>query len=55
MIDGIRINNFRSFRNLTMNGLKRITLISGRNNVGKSTTLEALFLMRDHSATDSFF
>ena len=34
--------------------MKRLTLVSGRNNVGKSSLLEALFLYMDHTSTDSF-
>lgn len=54
MIKNIKIINFRSLRNLEINNMKRITLISGRNNVGKSTILESLFLDMDHSSPDSF-
>ena len=54
MIRNIAISNFRSLNDLRMNDAGRITLISGRNNVGKSTLLEALFLFMDHSAPDSF-
>ena len=47
MITNFEINNFRGIRHLTLEELKPITLISGKNNVGKSTILEALFyLMR---------
>ena len=54
MISRLEIENFRGFRHLTMDGLKRITLISGRNNIGKSTILEALFLFMDHTSQNSF-
>lgn len=54
MIKSLAIENFRSLKAIEMHDSGRITLISGRNNVGKSTILEALFLFMDHSAPDSF-
>ncbi len=36
--------NFRCFRELKIDNLSRINLIAGKNNVGKSALLEALFL-----------
>ena len=54
MIRKISIENFRGFESISVSDMKRITLISGRNNVGKSSILEALFLMMDHSSGDSF-
>jgi hypothetical protein len=38
------IRNFRGFRELDLSGLERVNLIAGRNNVGKTALLEALFL-----------
>ena len=38
------IDNFRGFKNLTLNSLKRVNLISGKNNVGKTSLLEAFFI-----------
>ena len=54
MIQNLHVENFRGLESLTMENLGRITLISGKNNIGKSTLLEALFLMMDHSSNDSF-
>lgn len=54
MITDISIENFKALKELNLNGLNRISLVSGRNNVGKSTLLEALFLYMDHLAVDSF-
>ena len=54
MINSLFIENFRCINKLRVDNMKRITLFSGRNNVGKSTILEALFLMMDHTAADSF-
>jgi AAA15 family ATPase/GTPase len=44
MIEDIEINNFRCFDRLKVSGCKRINLISGKNNVGKTALLEAIFL-----------
>jgi len=44
MIRALAISNFRCFRSLKVDGLKRINLIAGMNNVGKTTFLEALWI-----------
>jgi AAA domain, putative AbiEii toxin, Type IV TA system len=41
----IRIENFRGIELLEVDGLRPINIIVGRNNSGKSTFLEALFLL----------
>lgn len=38
------VKNFRCFHNLVIGDLERINLIAGRNNVGKTALLEALFI-----------
>lgn len=43
-ITAISIRNFRSVKSLNADDLKQINLITGRNNSGKSSFLEALFL-----------
>ncbi|MHC4463234.1 MAG: AAA family ATPase [Planctomycetota bacterium] len=47
MITDVLIRNFKCFKSLTVPELGRITLIGGRNNVGKTALLEALFLFLD--------
>ena len=54
MLDSITIENFRGIERTEIKELTRISLISGRNNVGKTTVLEALFLLMDHTTIDSF-
>ena len=54
MIRKLSIENFRGFQHIDMNDLTRVALVSGRNNIGKSSLLEGLFLMMDHAAADSF-
>ncbi len=44
-IGTIVIERFRAFRRLTINGLGRVNLITGRNNTGKSSVLEALRIL----------
>jgi AAA15 family ATPase/GTPase len=40
----IKIQNFRCFKELEVNGFKRVNLIGGKNNAGKTSLLEALLL-----------
>lgn len=54
MITDISIENFKVLKAIELHDLKRVTLVSGRNNIGKSTLLEAIFLFMDHSAGESF-
>ena len=45
MYSRVAIKNFRGIGSLEVDGLRRINLIVGRNNSGKTTFLEALFLL----------
>lgn len=54
MISSMRLRNFRGFEDIELSDMCPITLISGRNNVGKSAILEAVFLFFDHQYQDSF-
>ncbi|MCK4341716.1 MAG: AAA family ATPase [Phycisphaerae bacterium] len=47
MIRSVEVNNFRCLERLTVPEFGRFTLVGGRNNVGKSSLLEALFLFMD--------
>lgn len=44
ILDSLEIKNFRTFRHLQIERLGRVNLIVGKNNVGKSSLLEALRL-----------
>ena len=44
MLTSLHIQNFRAFRDLKLDGLGRINLIAGGNNVGKTALLECLLL-----------
>lgn len=45
MFSTLAIKNFRGIQLLTLTGLRRINLISGRNNSGKTSVLESLFML----------
>jgi len=49
MIRSVSFQNFRGFEHLELPDLAQITLLSGKNNAGKSTVLEGLFLLVDYS------
>lgn len=48
MYDRIFILNFRGLRDLSIENLGRVNLLVGANNVGKTSVLEALALLRMH-------
>lgn len=54
MIENVKFENFRGFKNLQLEDVKPVTLISGKNNAGKSSVLDGLFLYFDHTDPDSF-
>lgn len=43
-LESLEIHNFRAFDQLTIKHVGRVNLITGKNNVGKSSLLEALWL-----------
>jgi AAA15 family ATPase/GTPase len=44
MIEKIRIENYKNFKEFEFEGFKRVNLIAGKNNTGKSNLLEAIYL-----------
>lgn len=54
MISHILFENFRGIKRIELSELSQITLISGKNNSGKSSILEGTFLLLDHAAPQSF-
>jgi predicted ATPase len=46
MYKSIRIRNFRGIKDLEINDLGRVNLIVGANNVGKTSLLEAIYLLK---------
>src|SRR4051812_3585218 len=45
MFKKVRIQNFRQFKDLKLDNLAQINLITGKNDTGKTSLLEALFLL----------
>ena len=45
MLQSLHIQNFRGLRDVRVDELSRINLVTGRNNAGKTTLLEALLLL----------
>lgn len=54
MLSNLIVENFRGIQELKIEDMRRLVLLSGNNNVGKSTVLEAVFFMMDHLSPDSF-
>ena len=54
MLSNLKIENFRGIQELSIKDMRRLVLLSGNNNVGKSSVLEAVFFMMDHLSTESF-
>lgn len=50
LLPSVEIQNFRAFRHLTVQHLARVNLIVGKNNVGKTSLLEALWLYAHRGA-----
>ena len=54
-IESITLERFRVFRELTIRGLGRVNLITGKNNTGKSSVLEGLRLLANDAAPDVIY
>ncbi|MDX8377371.1 MAG: ATP-binding protein [Mariprofundales bacterium] len=52
MIDSVFLDNYKQFKEFEINGLKRINILSGENNTGKTSVLEAVFMFYDRRAPD---
>jgi hypothetical protein len=48
MFKSFQVKNFRCFKDLTIGPLERVNLIAGKNNVGKSALLEALWMLHEY-------
>ena len=51
-ISSIVIEQFRAFRELSIHGLGRVNLLTGRNNTGKSSVLEGLRILARNASVD---
>jgi len=52
ILDSLEISNFRAFEHLTIERLGRVNLITGKNGVGKSALLEAIWLFAQRGNPD---
>lgn len=55
MISKLNIDNLRCLEHFEMDNFSRFTLISGRNNIGKSTLIEAISLLFAARKNDIFY
>jgi AAA15 family ATPase/GTPase len=54
MLRSFTLKNFRCFQNLTLEPLERVNLIAGKNNVGKTSLIEAIFIFINPNNPQSF-
>lgn len=54
MITDITIKNYRAFANFELDNIARINLIVGANNAGKTSLLEAIYLLGSQDVINSF-
>ncbi len=55
MLSKLTLKNFRCFKELTIDQFRPLTLLTGKNSVGKSTVLEAIFLLSKYNQIEVFF
>lgn len=55
MLRSFNLKNFRCFQNFTLEPLERVNLIAGKNNVGKTSLLEAIFIFINPTKPESLF
>lgn len=53
-LNSLEIRNFRAFHDLKIEHLKRVNLIVGKNNIGKTSLLEAIRLYASRASTPTF-
>lgn len=53
MVNSITFENFRGLKKLELPELSQITLLTGRNNAGKSSVLEGIYLVCAHTSMGS--
>ena len=52
-IESVKLERFRAFRALSVDGLGRVNLITGKNNTGKSSLLEGLRIVATDAAIET--
>lgn len=53
MITKLDIENFKDLKELSLKDLKQVTLISGKNNIGKTSILEAIILLLNNNQSSA--
>lgn len=53
MLNSLQVTNFRTFKNLCLNRIGKVNLVVGRNNVGKTSLLEAVHLYSSDDVLDT--
>lgn len=54
ILNSLEIRNFRAFHDLRIGHLGRVNLLVGKNNVGKTSLLEAIWLYANRASTPTF-
>lgn len=54
ILNSLEVRNFRAFRDLKIDHLGRVNLLVGKNNVGKTSLLEAIWLYANRASTPTF-
>src|SRR5262249_52962753 len=54
MLQDLHIQGFKGFRDLHLTDLSRVTLVGGKNNIGKTSLLESIWLFYDISDPEWF-
>jgi len=54
ILNSLEVRNFRAFRDLKIKHLGRVNLLVGKNNVGKTSLLEAIQLYASRASTPTF-
>ena len=55
MLHSLEIQNYRNLRHLKVETLGRVNLLVGKNNTGKTSVLEAMYLWANYGRFDSIY
>ncbi|MFD2571353.1 ATP/GTP-binding protein [Spirosoma soli] len=55
MLRSLEIRNYRNLRHLTIEKLGRVNLLVGKNNTGKTSVLEAIYLWANYGRLDAIY
>lgn len=54
MLNKLEIDHFRGIKHCSLDNIAPVTLLSGKNNAGKSTILEAIYFLTEHCSPEVF-